>query len=75
MHSCQDNFRRICSFDPTKNKLDCYNSEDCMESFYEDLREHATKIMNYEKEEVIPLTDEENEPYGMQKVVTYVKKY
>ena len=38
-----------CSFDPTKNKLDFYKGEDCMESFCKDLREHGMKIMNYEK--------------------------
>ena len=38
-----------CSFDPTKNKLDCYKGEDCMKNFCKDLREHATKIINYEK--------------------------
>ena len=37
------------SFDPTKNKLDCYKGEDCMERFCKDLREHATEIINYEK--------------------------
>ena len=37
------------SFDPTKNKLDCYKGEDCMERFCQDLRDHATKIINYEK--------------------------
>ena len=38
-----------CSFDPTKNKLDCYRGKDCMEKFFKDLREHTTKIINYEK--------------------------
>ena len=38
-----------CSFDPTKSKLDCYKGEDCMESFCKGMREHAMKIMNYEK--------------------------
>ena len=37
------------SLDPTKNKLDCYKGEDCMESFCKDLREHAMKIIDYEK--------------------------
>ena len=37
------------SFDPTKNKLDCYKGEDCMERFCKDLKEHAMKIINYEK--------------------------
>ena len=63
-----------CSFDPTKNKLDCYKGEDCMESFCKDLREHAIKIMNYEKKEMIPLTHEQNELYEMQKVCYIYKK-
>ena len=54
-----------CSFDPTKNKSDCYKGEVCMEMFFKDLGEHAMKIINYEKKkkkkEIIPLTDKENE--------------
>ena len=38
-----------CSFDSTKNKLDYYRGEDCMKNFCIDLREHATKLINYEK--------------------------
>ena len=38
-----------CSFDPTKNKRDCYRGKDCIEKFCEGLREHAMKIINYEK--------------------------
>ena len=45
-----------CSFDKTKNKLDYYLDHDCMNSFCIDLREHATKIINYEKKNMIPLT-------------------
>ena len=56
------------SFDATKNKLDCYKGEDCMEKFYKDLREHAMKIINYEKKEMIPITNEENEYYEIEKV-------
>ena len=37
-----------CSFDATKNKLDCYRDKDCIERFCKDLKEHATKIINYE---------------------------
>ena len=57
-----------CSFDATKDKLDCYKGEGCMEKFYKDLREHVMKIINYEKKEMIPITNEENEYYEMQKV-------
>ena len=49
-----------CSFDTTKNKLDYYRGEDCMKKFCLDLREHATKIINYEKKEMTPLTKKED---------------
>ena len=45
-----------------------------MESFCKDLREHAMKIINYEKKEMIPLTDEENKSYKKQKVCYICKK-
>ena len=38
-----------CSFEPTKNKLDCYRDKDCMEGFCKNLKGHATRIINYEK--------------------------
>ena len=43
-----------CSFDKTKNKLDCYRGEDCMKEFCKDLRKYTTKIINCNKKEVIP---------------------
>ena len=39
-----------------------------MEKSCKDLIEHVMKIINYEKNEIIPLTDEENECCEMQKV-------
>ena len=38
-----------CFFDATKNKLDCYRGEDCMERFCKDLRDHKIKIIKYKK--------------------------
>ena len=32
-----------------KNKLDRYRGKDCMKKLSKDLREYATKIINYEK--------------------------
>ena len=52
-----------CLFDTTKNKLDCYRGKSCMENFCQDLREHVTKIINYEKQEMITLIDKENKSY------------
>ena len=42
------------SCDTTKNKLDRYGDKDCIKRFCNDLKEHATKILNYEKKEMIP---------------------
>ena len=38
-----------CSFDNTKNRHDYYRGQDCMKMFCKDLKEHATKTINYEK--------------------------
>ena len=45
-----------------------------MERFCKDLKEHAMKIIHYEKKEMIPLTDEENVSYEKQKVCYICKK-
>ena len=63
-----------CSFDKSKNKLNYYRGEDCMTKFCKDLREHATKIINYEKKDMIPLTKKEKKIIIMKKFVRYVKK-
>ena len=57
-----------CAFNKTDNKLDYYRGEDCMKKFCKDLREHATKIINYEKKEMIPLTKKEEKKHSKQKV-------
>ena len=48
--------------------------KNCIEKFCKDLKEHAIRIINYEKKEMIPLTDEENKSYESKKYVTYTKK-
>ena len=63
-----------CSFDKTKNKLDCYRGEDCMKKFCKGLREHMTKIINHEKKKMIPLTTEEEINYNTQKVCNICEK-
>ena len=45
-----------CSFNESKNKLNYYRREDCMKKFCKYLRTHATKIINYEKKKIMPLT-------------------
>ena len=63
-----------CSFDITKNKFDYYRGEDCMKKFCLNLRGHATKIINYEKQEMIPLTKKEEESHNKQKVCHICRK-
>ena len=63
-----------CSFDTTKDKLDYYRGKNCMKNFCLDLRQHATKIINYEKKEMIPLTKEEKKMRNQQKVCYKCKK-
>ena len=63
-----------CSFHLTENKLECQKVKDCMERFCKDLRVHIMKIINYEKKERIPPTNEDNEYYDMQKVSQICKK-
>ena len=38
-----------CLFDTAKNKFDYYRSKNCMKNVCLDLREHAAKIINFEK--------------------------
>ena len=45
-----------------------------MKNFCLDLREHATKIVNYEKKEMILLTKEEEKKHHKQKVCHICKK-
>ena len=62
-----------CSFDLTRNKLNYYRGKDCMKKFYKDLREHATKIINYEKQKMIPLTTEEK-IYHNKQDICYIRR-
>ena len=55
-----------CSFDKSKNKLNHYRGKD--------LRERATKIINYEKKKMIPLTIKENIHYNEQEICYICKK-
>ena len=49
---------RQCLFDATKNNIDCYRDKDCMKMFCKYLKQHAAKVIKYEKTEMIPITNE-----------------
>ena len=49
----------IWAFGGMENKHDVCRDKDCMEKFCKSLTEHAIKIINFEKEKIIPLTNEQ----------------
>ena len=63
-----------CSFDESKKKLNYYRGKDCMKKFCKDLKEHGTRIINYEKKKITPLTKEEKINYNDQEVCYICKK-
>ena len=63
-----------CSFHQTKNKINYYRGKNCMKKVCKDLREHATKIINYKKKKMIPLTKEEKIHYNEQEICYICKK-
>ena len=63
-----------CSFNKSKNKLNYYRGNDCMKKSCKDLREHATKTINYEKKKMIPLTTEEKIHYNKQEICYICRK-
>ena len=63
-----------CLVDTTKNKFDYYRGKNCMKNFCQDLGEHATKIINYGRKEMIPLIKEEIKCIASKKFVIHAKK-
>ena len=63
-----------CLFDKSKNERKYYRGKNCMKMFCKDLKEQAMKIINYEKKEMIPLTDKEKESYENQKICHICEK-
>ena len=63
-----------CSFDESKSKLTYYRKGDCMNKFCKDLREYVTKIINYEKKKIIPLTIKEEIYHNRQKMCYIYRK-
>ena len=58
----------IWAFDGIGNKRNAYRGEDCMKKFDESLRDHAIKIINFEKKKVILLTNKQQESHEKIKI-------
>ena len=63
-----------CSFDKSNNKLSYYRGEDCMKRFCKDLKDHATKTIDFKKKNMIPLTKEEQDNYNKENTYYICKK-
>ena len=63
-----------CLFNTTKYKLDYYRGKNCMKNFCQNLKEHATKIIDYRKKDMIPLTMKKKNYIVSKKYVIYAKK-
>ena len=55
-------------FKSKENKHDLYRATDCMQKFFELLREHATKKINFRKEKMKFLIIEQQESYENAKI-------
>ena len=64
-----------CSFDEKNNKLDYYRSKDCLKIFCEDLKKQAKSINDFEKKEMIELTQDEQYKHDTEKNALYVKNH
>ena len=64
----------LSSFRSIENKYDVYRGKDCMKKFCEFLREHAMKIINFEKQKMKLLTEEQKESYENAKIFYICKE-
>ena len=64
----------IFSFRSIENKHDVYRGKDCIKKFCEFVREHAMKIINFEKEKKKLLTEEHKESYENAKICYIFKE-
>ena len=64
---------KSCSFDKSENKQTYYRGRDCMKRFCDDLKEHVTRIVNYEMKLMGLLTEEEKKSHENQ-VVSYMRE-
>ena len=63
-----------CSFDKSKTEWHHYKGKDCIAILCKDLRDQAMKIINYEKKEMILLTNDEKKSYEKQRICYICEK-
>ena len=66
----------MSSFKSIESKHDVYRGRDCMIKFYESLREHALKIINFKSKKMKLLTKEQQESHENAKICyTWKEKF
>ena len=63
-----------CSFDKSENVQTYYRGRDYMKRFCDDLKEHVTRLTNYEMKPMDPVTEDEKESYESQKLCHICEK-
>ena len=63
-----------CSFDQSYNHLSHYRGEDCMKRFCKDLKDHATRIVDFKRKFITPLTKDEEYSYDKKILVIFAWK-
>ena len=71
---CGYSMSTIWAFDHIENKHTSYRRKDCMKKFCESLREHAKNITDFEKKQILPLTNEELESHQCWKSMLHLWK-
>ena len=64
----------VSSFDSQQNKYNFYRGKDCIKRFCSDLKELATKIINYEQTEITKQTEEMLMAFAIY-IIKYPKKF
>ena len=71
---CCSSLIRQCSFDEKNNKLDYYRGKGCLKKFCQHLKKQAKSIVDYEKKEMIELTQEKQYKHDTTKCCFISKK-
>ena len=64
----------ICWFDQKENRHYFYRGKDCIEIFCKKLKKLATKLVNFEEKEMVPLADRESKFYDDRRECPICKK-
>ena len=73
---CGYTINLVSSFDSEQNAQSFYRGKDCIKRFCCKIKESGTKVVNYEKKDMIPLTDNENNYYkDQERCYIYNKRF